>query len=153
MAFILEEISDEDRKKNSLYKPPYPSTLQKWVIDRERNIFLLFAAGAKTDDDNIRFFELNWDGQKIVITATDRWYKTEKKIDDHKFIYDISYYIEKIESPESLSVGDEDIKLAIEQALKEFGVAGSNQTGNVKVSLPEHIDHYQDKHALSYRGL
>ena len=154
MAFILEEISDADRDAYGLTKPEGEIQISRWVIDRERNIFLVHRGGGGAEYSEINFYELNWDRKKIIITAESTRHKTEEKINDHTNIYDITFTIKKIEAPEILGVPNDKITNAAEAALQQYGVWGNKEkTGNVVVTLPEHIDHYQDKHSLSFRGI
>ncbi len=55
MAFILEEISDADRDAYGLTKPEGEIQISRWVIDRERNIFLVHRGGGELNTAKLIF--------------------------------------------------------------------------------------------------
>lgn len=125
MAFVLEKISEEDRKKYNIdrYK-------DRWSIDREKESYLINVGGVGRS--TYTNFVLFFDGKYIEI-LTDRNF-TNPSINE----VDTTFNVDLITIPYSMKSKMEEIKGAIIEALNSYGYFGNREAlGKVIVNLPQ----------------
>ena len=123
MAFVNEEISEEDKERfNSFgFKSPYSESSVnpwKWTIDRERNIFLcsLAGSGSRMDYKPCSFAMLD---KGFVI-------KIETYVEIHGNDWggiEVQWEIEKIFIPDAFEIDVKEITELIREALTAYGDA------------------------------
>ncbi|MBF0383730.1 MAG: hypothetical protein HQL69_22155 [Magnetococcales bacterium] len=70
MAFIYEKVPAEDQKRIDLSEINYPidgytRRFSVWVVDRENDVFLLYASAGGRASPGVQYFVLRWKGQYI----------------------------------------------------------------------------------------
>jgi hypothetical protein len=135
MAFIIERITDEDKKKIDLTDV----TSDKWAIDKKLNAFFVPKGGMGYGDTGptLYFFELNINGDVIKIETHEKDIKSLNK--DKKGKYDVTFDIQKIIAvPNYFNDKLEEIKNIITEAFKIRGVSFSlDLTNSVTVNFPD----------------
>jgi len=117
MTYILEDLTDEDRKKYNVRVPWGRDEIKKWVIDRERESFLIYQMSDV--DSGIRVFLLSWKGKIVEFYVHQKL--SEIKENNKVVKLDSRYIVDKIFATYSFEKDIPQIKEAIEEALIAYG--------------------------------
>ena len=133
MAFIIERIPDEDKKKLGLFT----IGKYKWAIDKELNAFFIPKGGVGFGDTGpaLYFFELNINGDLIKIETHEKDIKNL----DNKDKLDVTFDIQKIIAvPNYFKDKLEEIKNIITEVFKTWGRLGRPAfTNSVTINFPD----------------
>jgi len=136
MAFVLENISKEDLKRYGLDRAEGQLQRSKWVIDRERESFLIYET--RDADSGIRVFILLWEKKLVEIFLYQK--DVESKGLDGKTKHNLQYYVDHLWMPSSLEQDILHIKKAIAEALSSYGWNGSSEyTGKTTVEKMDDV--------------
>lgn len=122
MAFVNEEISDEDKSRISTaiafekisaqaqwvprFLPP-----EYWTVDRERGVYLFYLTGGGREQ--LPYYVLGVDGQTVVFNVDD------KSKGNHSVGIRGQYEVHDLRIPSALEARREEIKEIIRQGLEE----------------------------------
>ncbi|PYG83911.1 hypothetical protein LY28_03759 [Ruminiclostridium sufflavum DSM 19573] len=125
MAFIYEKISETDRQRLNSFNLVSPLTKNKpiapskWIIDRERDVFLVSLGGQGFYESEIpRFYALIWKNN-VVLVETFR-----NGVGSLSDGVEISWKITKIEAKESLLKDKDEMIELIKEGLDAEGSGG-----------------------------
>jgi hypothetical protein len=117
MAFISEIVPDADKKRIDFARinypfPGRPAGIGKWVVDRERDIFLIATQVGTVDGPEINWFAMGWKGEFIRLELD--WQSVGNKQDG----YVDKWRIRQIWIPDPLAADKPAIVLALKEALE-----------------------------------
>lgn len=129
MAFVLEKISKEDKEKYG-----FGISIDRWVVDKDRDIFLIHTGGSGMGE--VSHFELKIKNHKVLM-------RVKEVIPPQSDKYDINFEIDSIWIPESIKNKKDVIINNISDSLKKFGKFGNpNKIGKVTVNFPDNSKIY-----------
>lgn len=117
MTFEIKEITDEDRRKYKATLPERMSPHSKWVIDRERESYLI--SHTRDADSGIRVFYLFWKKQLLKVFLYRKG--TEAKGETGNTIHNPDYIVDTFFMPSSLESEFSQLKNILEEALITYG--------------------------------
>jgi hypothetical protein len=128
MGFVLEKISEEDKKKYGFDSKPYFRDMWKsWAIDRDRDVFLIKVGAAGM---GIGKYELHYGDDKKIVN----FYAEERAVGNNG---DAIFKILLPLIPLSMKSQVEMVKLDICNSLKKYGYfANPKDKGEVVINLP-----------------
>lgn len=150
MTFVLEIISDEDRKKYNLFGTEVLSEEERrnlygaarflqpsrWVVRREKNAYL-YPAGGIGKGARDRYF-LCWDNSLIEVVSQPQ--NAERKINE-KGVFDVVHNLHWIKIPEKLLGEISIVKDLVKEALDAYGWCGSSErTNSVKIKNLDSVE-------------
>lgn len=121
MAFVNEEISEEDKLKlnpANTFEAKLAGhlvRLSKWTVDHDRQSFLIFLRGARPDEGMPELYAFGWKGTVIVFSA----YVSEPG--NFKEGIDLSWDVFRVEIPSEFESQRSEILRAIQEALDAHG--------------------------------
>ncbi len=121
MAFVLEKIPEEDKKKYGL------ELESVWPIDHKRNAVLVHSGGVP----EAKFYDLYWKDRIIRIEVKGNSNLVENVFCKDDFgkdlaygVYDTDFHFYNVKIPESLRKDKDTIKCMIGEALTLVGFSG-----------------------------
>lgn len=132
MAFVLEKISDEDRKRYNFTVPEGHIPPTKWVVDRERGVFLVRTGGVGRGEAFL--YDLHWNGNIITVMVAEKSNPREKNI-GAKTVYDVLFHFYEITLPKCFGSEVDAIKNIICESLSIWGHnAIPERTGHIEMA-------------------
>ena len=133
MTFVNEYVSDEDKQKIDWASIPHPHFKdprikldpRRWIVDRDRDIFLMWTGRGRDEGANQHDFLFWWKGSPMPLSLAEHW------IDKHTVCWrrlGLSY-------PRSLQSEHEAIVNSIKQALLVYGGGFAPELGMSPVAV------------------
>ncbi len=126
MAFVNEKISEEDKKRLSstitLEKVKerdrwihgfHISTTNTWTCDHDRGVYLVCLVGKGREDDQLAYYALGIENDFVIFKLEEHWLGDESVgTEEQRIVHDLKI-------PKNLESRREEIKLLIQEGLKE----------------------------------
>jgi len=145
MAFVNEEISDEDKEKYGI-KNHFAS---HWTIDKEKGIFLIYVDAHGMGDSFD--YELHIDNDFVLIESPqigNTLYHEDGRV-TIPAILDVIHDIKEITLNADSNLNYEAIKPLIKEALIAYGwKQNTERTNSVTVSFPDRVTYIKDLKSL-----